>query len=335
MSTVWARTQAETGPPDACPIPCNLCGSTDVGELSLHDRNGGYLRTTICRACGLVWSNPRPATAQVRRYYSAEYRLAYKGRPTPSLRHVARAARGAMNRYAGLKPFLRAGEVVLDVGAGAGELVYVLRRFGYDARGIEPDEQYARHAREALGIPVQTGFVQDAGFPPESVDVVTMYHCLEHFEDPGGVLRAARAWLRPGGRLAVEVPNVEATCLAPRHRFHFAHFFSFNAATLEALARKAGFEPLAAVTSSDGGNLFSVFGAASGTGPVQELAGNCARIVSRLRAHRAAFFYLSRTPYTHALARLRDHLSDSGTARACRDAREVLDLAVSRRSPIP
>jgi SAM-dependent methyltransferase len=309
-----------------------LCGSTGVDEVSLRDRDGQYLRTTICRACGLVWSNPRPAAEQVRRYYTAEYRLDYKGRQTPTLRHVARSARGAMERYVGLKPFLRTGDTVLDVGSGAGELVYVLRKFGYDARGIEPDEQSAWHAREALGVPVETGFIQDAGLPPRSVDVVTMYHSLEHLDDPSGVLHKVREWLRADGRLAIEVPNVEATCLAPERRFHFAHFFSFNDATLEALGRKTGFEPLETTTSPDGGNLFSVFRVAPGGRPVQELAGNCARIVSTLTTHGAASFYLSRAPYAHALARLRAYLSDSGTARACRDARQVVDLVLSSQS---
>ena len=46
------------------------------------------------------------------------------------------------------------------------------------------------------------------------------------------------------GILLIEVPNVEAQCIAPGHRFHFAHFYNFSRATLEALGRKAGFEPV-------------------------------------------------------------------------------------------
>jgi len=58
-----------------CPIPCNLCGDVDVEEVGSRDRDGRPLRTTICRRCGLVWSNPRPGEEEVRRYYSREYRL--------------------------------------------------------------------------------------------------------------------------------------------------------------------------------------------------------------------------------------------------------------------
>ena len=120
----------------------------------------------------------------------------------------------------------------------------MLRKLGFDASGLEPDEQYARHAREALGVPVATGFVQDAAFPAGSFDVVTMYHALEHVEDPSAILSRLRGWMADQGVLLIEVPNVEAVCIAPAHRFHFAHFYNFNRDALEALGRKAGFEPV-------------------------------------------------------------------------------------------
>ena len=184
-----------------CPIPCNLCGASDVEVIGDRDRDGHPLRTTICRRCGLVWSNPRPGEDEVRRYYSTEYRLDYKGQATPSLRQVARSARGALNRYRSLSPYLRDGVRVLDAGAGGGEVVYVLRQLGFDASGLEPDERYARHAREVLGVPVATGFVQDAEFPAGRFDVVTMYHALEHVEDPLAILTRLREWMAEQGVL--------------------------------------------------------------------------------------------------------------------------------------
>ena len=160
------------------------------------------------------------------------------------MRHVARSGRGALDRYRALAPHVARGSRVLDAGAGGGEVVYVLRKFGFDASGLEPDEQYARHAREALGVPVATGFVQDAEFPAGSFDAVTMYHALEHVEDPSAILSRLRGWIAERGVLFIEVPNVEAVCIAPAHRFHFAHFYNFNRDALEALGRKAGFEPV-------------------------------------------------------------------------------------------
>ena len=311
-----------------CPTPCNLCGSSDVEVLGDRDRDGHPLRTTICRRCGLVWSNPRPGEEEVRRYYSSEYRLDYKGHATPSLRHVARSGRGALNRYRALAPYVAPGSRVLDAGAGGGEVVYVLRRLGFDASGLEPDEHYARHAREALGAPVATGFVQDASFPAGRFDAVTMYHALEHVEDPSAILSRLRGWIVEQGVLLIEVPNVEAVCIAPAHRFHFAHFYNFNRDTLEALGRKAGFEPVESTTSPDGGNLIAVFKAVAGAEPPRFDAATYARVAGVVKGHTALKYYCSTSPYAGPVSRLRTYLVDRSAARACETPRQVLDKLI-------
>lgn len=311
-----------------CPIPCNLCGASDVEVIGTRDRDGHPLRTTICRNCGLVWSNPRPSEEAVRRYYSSEYRLDYKGRSTPSLRHIARSGRGALNRYRALAPYMERGDRILDAGAGGGEVVYVLRQLGFDASGLEPDEQYARHARESLGVPVATGFVQDAAFPEGSFDVVTMYHALEHVEDPSAILSRLRGWMADGGVLVVEVPNVEAVCIAPGHRFHFAHFYNFNRETLEALGRKAGFEPVQIATSSDGGNLMSVLRAGASRQLPRFDGANYARVARSVRGHTAVKYYCSRSPYVGPVNRLRMYRADRRAAHGCETPKDVLDKLI-------
>jgi SAM-dependent methyltransferase len=313
-----------------CPIPCNLCGSSDVDVIATKDRDGHPLRTTICRGCGLVWSNPRPSEQAVRQYYSRDYRLDYKRKATPSLRHIARSGRGAAHRVSDIKAFLKPGDRVLDAGAGGGEVVYALRHRGFEAVGLEPDERYARHARETLGVPVQTGFVQDASFAPGSFRVITMYHALEHVEDPVGILSTLRGWLSGDGLLLIEVPNVEATCMHPRHRFHFAHFYNFNSATLQGVARRAGFEAVRTSTSADAGNLIAIFrphqkNPAIEPGALSGIPGNYARVSRIIRSHTAAGYYLSATPYVGPIRRLRAFFKDKAATRGRATAREVLD----------
>ena len=244
------------------------------------------------------------------------------------MRHVARSARGALNRYRTLAPYLRPGARILDAGAGGGEVVYVLRALGFDASGLEPDEQYARHAREVLGAPVATGFVQDAEFPDGSFDAVTMYHALEHVEDPSAILARLRRWLVNDGVLLVEVPNVEAVCIAPAHRFHFAHFYNFNRSVLEGLGRKTGFEATSITTSPDGGNLISVFRAVEPAQPPRFDAANYDRVAGVVRAHTGMKYYLSSSPYAGPVSRLRTYLADRRTARGCVTPRQVLDKLI-------
>jgi SAM-dependent methyltransferase len=277
-----------------------------------------------------VWSNPRPSEDEIRRYYSSEYRLDYKGRSTPSLRHVARSGRGALNRYRALAPDLKHGDRILDAGAGGGEVVYVLRRLGFDASGIEPDAEYAQHARLTLGVPIETGFVQDLSYPAGRFDVVTMYHALEHVEDPVAILSRLRSWTVDGGLLVVEVPNVEARCIAPAHRFHVAHFYSFNRETLEAVGKLAGFRPDRTVTSPDGGNLITTFRASRAVARAEVDPANYVRVVAALKTHTPLRYYGSLFPYVGPLQRLRTYILDRRTARGRENAQAVLDELVER-----
>jgi len=270
-----------------CSIPCNLCGGTDVEEISTKARDGSSLRTVICRHCGLLWTDPRPRREEISHYYAQQYRLDYKSTYQPKAFHLYRGGAVAVGRWAGLRDILKPGSRVLDFGAGAGEFVYVLRSLGCDAMGIEPNEGYARFARETLGVPVIQGFYQEAKVPSESCDVVTLFHVLEHLEDPFHALSSVGAWLKPGGFLVVEVPNAEAVCQWPGHRFHRAHLYSFNPVALARLVEKSGCGVRGTSISEDGGNV-TVIGEKTGqpanTCP-EGIAGNFERVISILRGH--------------------------------------------------
>src|SRR5215210_3503977 len=130
----------------SCSVPCNLCGSREVEEIGQLDRNRKPLRTVICQRCGLVWTDPRPREEEIVNFYTEDYRLEYKGAYQPRLKHVYRAGRGAIDRYQRIKDLLNPEHNILDIGAGGGEFVYVMRRLGFDARGIEPNRGYAAYA---------------------------------------------------------------------------------------------------------------------------------------------------------------------------------------------
>ena len=286
-------------------VPCNLCGAPDYEVVGRTDREGRPLQTVMCRSCGLVRTNPRPTVAAMDRYYAAAYRSDYTGASAPALRKVLRGMLGAQDRQRALQPLLREGARVLDVGCGAGELVYLLRGDGCDASGLEPGEDYADFARRVLGVTVQTSTADSAEVEPASRDVVTMFHCLEHVPDPRRVLTAVRGWLRQGGVVVVEVPNIESTVQAPSHRFHYAHLFHFSGATLAALGEAAGLRLIQTTYSDDGGNVTCVFRRETDQERRPEgLAASRARTKSILQAHTAVRHYLTPTPYRRAMARL-------------------------------
>jgi 2-polyprenyl-3-methyl-5-hydroxy-6-metoxy-1,4-benzoquinol methylase len=309
-----------------CSIPCNLCGGTEVSILSDRSRSGDPLQTVICRACGLVWSDPRPHDA--RQFYEEQYRLAYKNTYSPKPKHVLRAGKVALSRFWKIEQLLSSRKAVLDVGTGGGEFAYLLQSLGHTVNGIEPNRGYADHSIQQYGLTVQVGFVQDATCAPASFDLVTIWHVLEHTEDPGFILARLRSWLRPEGVLVVEVPNVEATCQAPRSTFHEAHLYNFNVVSLRRLAKKQGLYETSHLISQDGGNITMFF---TRTEPLfadsfsSVIPGNCEWISRIVREHTALRHHLSPAPYVRAWQRLCRSLKEQRETATLGSGKALLD----------
>jgi SAM-dependent methyltransferase len=136
------------------------------------------------------------------------------------------------------------GRRLLDVGAGKGRFVAHARAREWDARGIEPSAR-------ADAAHVERATLEEAAVGPGSVDAITLWHVLEHVEDPAAALERLRGWLVPDGVLLVGVPNLASVQARvggprwyhldlPRHRTHF------TADGLERLLERSGFEVAAA-----------------------------------------------------------------------------------------
>jgi len=98
-----------------------------------------------------------------------------------------------------------------------------------------------------MGLDVATGAFEDVGYPDRFLDVITMYHVLEHLHNPREALSKAYQLLKSGGLLVVAVPNLDSLQArifrqrwyhldAPRHLYHF------TPRTLEMLLHEAGFK---------------------------------------------------------------------------------------------
>lgn len=317
-------------PVNGCSIPCNLCGGTEVSVLSNRSRSGKPLRTVICQGCGLVWSDPRPHDA--RQFYEEEYRLSYKRTYSPKPKHVLRAGQVALSRFEKIEQVLSSQKTVLDVGTGGGEFAYLLQSLGHGVSGIEPNRGYADFSVREYGLRVHVGFVQEATFAPESFDAVTIWHVLEHTEDPGAVLALLRSWMKPEGTLVVEVPNVEATCQAPHSTFHEAHLYNFNVVSLRRLAKKHGLYETKHLISGDGGNITMFL---SRMEPLVQdrydafIPGNCEWISRIVRRHSNLRRHLTPLPYVRVWQRLCRSLQERRDTADELGAKALLDKLYS------
>ena len=262
--------------------------------VSQSDRRGRPLRTVICMETGLVRNDPVPGDAELERFYGEEYRIAYKGSARPRRRQILRNFRRAVAHVRANRDMLDAAGRVLEIGAGSGEVAFVMAQLGKRVTGIEPNVGYAAYCRDELGLDVRTAHLAPGLFPPGEFDLIRLSHVLEHLNDPVKSLGQIAAWLAPGGVLYVEVPNIEAYCRTKSRggMFHYAHIYNFNPWTLRACAGLAGLAEAPETAERSAGTTGVFFrrdaGAAARTGT--ENPENARHVRELIRRHYAGAF---------------------------------------------
>ena len=157
----------------------------------------------------------------------------------------------------------RAGELVVDYGAGIGTFARKLVDYGCNVHCIEPDtEQLAGIL--ASGLPAAPDL---ACLPADSVDFLYTLNVLEHIEDDVAALRTCYTRIRPGGRILIYVPGFQL--LYSSMDKYVGHFRRYNRTNLSEKVRMAGFKVIQSEYVDCAGYiatlLFKVFGNDRGT----------------------------------------------------------------------
>jgi 2-polyprenyl-3-methyl-5-hydroxy-6-metoxy-1,4-benzoquinol methylase len=138
-----------------------------------------------------------------------------------------------------------AGGKLLDVGCGSGWISNVWAQNGFQVTGLEPSPARCSLAREKYKLNVLNEYVENTSFDG-CFDISILRHVIEHFQDPGSVLKKIHGSLTNDGVVLVVVPNID--CIG---RYLFGvdwewvlpwHCNFFNKRSLETLLEESGFE---------------------------------------------------------------------------------------------
>lgn len=228
----------------AAPRPCPLCGADDTDEIVVKD---GFSHVT-CKPCGFMYVSPVAKDEVVEESYRQEESWA------EVLENQTQLEFDRLKFAYGLDLALEYGPPrprVLDVGCGPGIFIDVARDGGFEAVGVELNQQNVADMR-ARGITVYEKPLDQCGLDEGSFDLISLWEVLEHIVDPKALLAEVARLLSPKGVVLILVPNRDALVTRLLHErsntFVFSHVNFFDAASLARLAESCGLAELSRET---------------------------------------------------------------------------------------
>ncbi len=179
-------------------VDCNFCGpnSTEIVQKAENP-----FRVVKCKTCGLVFTRPQPDKELIEEHYQEDYYKEWLEK------QMKRRIPMWKKRLKELLKYKKNGRL-LDVGFGSGTFLRLAKENGFEVNGTEISEYACRYVKDHYGIDTFRGDLEEARFPSDSFDVVTLWHALEHLPDPRLTLNEIHRILKKDGLLVVAVPNL-------------------------------------------------------------------------------------------------------------------------------
>jgi len=220
---------------------CFLCGSNHFSCIHKGVRGSKDINVIRCESCGLVQLDK--FIDDIEKFYEES-----NMRPVQKTLNEIRATayRDDYRRYLFTKSMIE-NRSVLDFGAGAGGFIKLCKECVKDICGIEL-EKIMQDAIIKEGVPCFSG-VKDLKqkMPEKRFNIITLFHVLEHLQNPIRVLRLLADLLDNNGKIIIEVPNADDALLSTFKNDSFAdftywmcHLYLYSNQTLKALIEKAG-----------------------------------------------------------------------------------------------
>ena len=218
-------------------LPCDLCGETEGLPLSQADKfgSGGVF---VCAGCGFVHVKERRSAQEVAAAWDAIYGEGYTSAWPAVWARLQYVAEWYDQKH-GWKD-----KDVLEIGAGEGTFLKIVRDRGARPVGLEPFDKNVEKMQED-GITAVHATIEDASAKP-GFDVVCILWTLENCSDCIGMLKKAREFLNPGGHVLVATGSRILVPFKKPISTYFSdnppdtHCFRWSEASLHNAFRKAG-----------------------------------------------------------------------------------------------
>lgn len=231
---------------------CAVCDSTNIQEkfkIKDHSHTGEVFPVSECLDCGFHFTQDAPTGESIGPYYKSENYISHSDTQKGlffKIYHLVRNYMLKKKRNLVNTAVEKNSGKILDIGTGTGYFPNIMIQSGWQAEGIEQDEETRNYASSKFQFKVhETSALYNLS--PESYDAITMWHVLEHVHDLQGYLKKINSILKPNGAFIVAVPNHTSFDQEYYKEYWAAwdipiHLWHFDASTMKKLMAKYGFK---------------------------------------------------------------------------------------------
>lgn len=230
---------------------CILCNSKLNSVLTNTIRGGKKRNVYYCPKCDIAVLGGGFQEGNAEIYYKKKYWQNHSpklgsGIKSKELFDIYSKFQG--ERLKLLRPFFSKKKKLLEIGCSSGMFLYHVRKEFKEVIGLDYNESSAKYAAKVCRCKTYFTDIINTPIPKTSLDIVCAFQTLEHVNDPIKFLKTVEAYLKPGGIIAIEVPNLYDALASlynlPNYYefyFHDAHLWYFSEKSLLNIMRKTGF----------------------------------------------------------------------------------------------
>ncbi len=180
---------------------CRLCGNEKLKLIKHGVRDNKNVDVLKCKNCGLEF------LSQTNQADEKFYAQGYMHSTYDIKNWINNTYQDDLRRVEYLKKIIK-NKDILDFGTGNGGFLMYAQKYANSVFGCDLDKSLMAHYKQNNLIVKNSIDEYNQTF-----DIITMFHVLEHIENPEPVLKKLKEYLKPDGKLIIEIPNAEDALL--------------------------------------------------------------------------------------------------------------------------
>ncbi len=230
---------------------CPVCGSSNIDPLlnvKDHSVSGEEFVIWQCGQCTLRFTQDVPDEQSIGPYYRSPEYISHSNTQKGLVNRLYQKVRKRTLEQKAKFIMSRIGPKgkILDVGAGVGAFLNVMRQKGWDISGVEPDPGARQKALELFQLHLSDSAALHE-FPSQTFDAITMWHVLEHVHALHEYVQLLKSLIVDNGKIFIAVPNYKSLDEGI-YRLHWAaydvprHLYHFSPKSMEVLLKNHGLQ---------------------------------------------------------------------------------------------